>query len=250
MNRLRLQVVVCPVLQRELEILAASAPAQITTRHLEMRLHERPPSQLRIALQDAIDQTPADQYDAIGIAYGFCNRGIVGLQARALPVVIPRAHDCVGMLLGDTKRYLAQIEAQPGMYFQSVGWLANASANGEICTPNISFGLGPTVTRELLARKYGDENADFLPERFTAFTRHYQGPAFISTPVPNADRWEDTARVTAQKHGWSFEKIPGDLGWLRRLISAERNEHEFLILKPGMQVGAQHDGQLISAKPV
>lgn len=248
MNCLRLLIVACPVLQRELEILSASAPARITARHLEMNLHERSPDHLRAALQDAIDRTPADQFDAIGVAYGLCNRGIVGLQARALPVVIPRAHDCIGMLLGDTKRYLAQIEEQPGTYFQSAGWLAGTPANGSLSPQNLSPGLDTTAMRERFAEKYGDENADFLIEQLTAFTRHYRRLAFIATPVPNAERWEETARATARKHNWIFEKIPGDLGWLRRLVSGEWNEREFLVLKPGAQVAARHDGQLIGAE--
>jgi hypothetical protein len=249
MNRLRLHVIACPVFQRELEMLSASAAAAITMQHLEMGLHERSADQLRTALQDAIDRVTADQCDAIVVAYGLCNRGIVGLQARSLPVVLPRAHDCIGMLLGDTKRYLAQMEAQAGTCFQSAGWLENAPANGDVCPPNLSFGPGSSVTRERLAKKYGEENADFLLEQFAAFTRHSQRLAFISTPVHDAARWEKAARKTAQAHAWAFEKLPGDLGWLRRLISAEWNEREFLILKPGERAAARHNGQLIGAEP-
>ena len=249
MNRLRLHVIACPVFQRELELLAAEARTGFTTRHLEMGLHERSADQLRAALQAAIDEVAPGRGDAIALAYGLCNRGIVGVQARALPVVIPRAHDCIGMLLGGTRCYLAQLESQPGTYFQSAGWLEHLPANGGMRQQNLPFGPGSTITREQLVEKYGEENADYLLEQFTSLTRHYERLAFIATPVPEAAKWEAAARQTARVQGWKFERLTGDLGWLRRLVNAEWNDREFLTLKPGERVALRHDEQLIGAEP-
>ncbi len=147
MNHLRLHVIACPVFQRELEMLAAGAKAEVTFQHLEMGLHERSAENLRAALQGAIDGVATGQCDAIGIGYGLCNRGIVGLEARALPVVIPRAHDCIGMLLGSNRCYLAQLEAQPGTYFQSAGWLENSPANGDVRQQNFPRRIFQPVVR-------------------------------------------------------------------------------------------------------
>lgn len=249
MNPLRLHVIACPVFQREIEVLAADCPVHITTRHLEMGLHERPAENLHAALQAAIDETSTGQCDAIGIAYGLCNRGIIGLQSRQLPVVIPRAHDCIGMLLGSGKKYLAELDAQPGTYFQSAGWLANSQPGGELRPLNMTFGPNSNVTRQQLVEKYGEENAGYLLEQFNHFTRHYKRLAYIATPVPEAAKWEAAARQTAQRKGWAFEKLPGDLGWLRRLLSAEWSEREFLVLQPGERVGWRGDHQLIGAEP-
>lgn len=244
----RLHVIACPVFQRELDLLAAEAKTNLTFRHLDMGLHEGTAANLCAALQDAIDQVSEDSCDAIVIAYGLCNRGIVGLQARALPVVIPKAHDCIGMLLGTTQCYLAQLEAQPGTYFQSAGWLENAATNGKIRPQDLPFSPDVSARREKLVEKYGVENADYLLEEFANFTRHYQRLAYISTPVPRAEQWEDAAKEIAHKHGWNFERLEGDLGWLRRLVNAEWNEQEFLKLKPGERVGLRHDSQLIEAE--
>ena len=248
MKRLRLHVIACPVFHRELEALAAEATTDISLRPLDMGLHERSAGTLRSAVQQAIDETPAIQYDAIALAYGLCNRGIIGLQARQLPVVIPRAHDCIGVLLGSTAGYLAQVDAQPGTYFQSAGWLEHSPANNEIRPQNLSFGPGSTITREQLVEKYGEENADFLLEQFNHFTAHYQRLAFIATPVPDVKKWEAAARQTAQAKGWKFERLPGDLGWLRRLVNGDWNDREFLKLKPGERIAARYDAQLIAAE--
>jgi hypothetical protein len=249
MNRMRLQVIACPVFQRELELLAAEAETELAFRHLDMGLHEGSGEALRAALQGAIDGADAGQCDAVAIAYGVCNRGVVGLQARAVPVVIPRAHDCIGMLLGSSRGYLAQLEAQPGTYFQSAGWMEHSPANGEVRRQDLTFGANSNVTREQMVEKYGEENADYLLEQFKNFTQHYERLAYITTPVPQAARWEAAAREIACQRGWKFEQLPGDLGWLRRLLDADWNEREFLVLKPGERVGLRSDAGLIGAEP-
>jgi hypothetical protein len=250
MSQLRLHVIACPVFQRELTLLAPAAQTRVTSQYLEMGLHEGSAKNLRAALQHAIDAVAAGQCDAIAIGYGLCNRGVVGLRARTLPVVIPRAHDCIGMLLGSNRSYLAQLEVQPGTYFQSTGWLENSPANDEIRQQNFSFGPNSNVTREQLARKYGAENADYLLEQFQNFTQHYERLAFIDTPVPGAKKWAAAAHGLAQKRGWKFEQLAGDLGWLKRLLDAEWNEREFLKLNPGQQVIRRSDALLIGAETV
>ena len=89
MAPLRLHVIACPVFQRELELLAINTKNKITFQHLEMGLHEGSGENLRTALQSAIDAVPADECDAVAIGYGLCNRGVIGLQARTVPVIIP-----------------------------------------------------------------------------------------------------------------------------------------------------------------
>ena len=249
MNPMRLHVIACPVFQREIELLAVDCPTRLTTRHLEMGLHERPAENLHAALQSAIDATKADECDAMAIAYGLCNRGIVGLRAREIPVVIPRAHDCIGMLLGSSQAYLSQLAARPGTYFQSAGWLENSQPGGDLRPLNMTFGPSSNVTRQQLVKKYGAENADYLLEQFNSFTRHYQRLAYIATPVPEAVKWEAAARQTAQAKGWTFEKLAGDLRWLRHLLHADWNGQEFLVLQPGQRAGLRSDDQLIGADP-
>ena len=245
---MRLTVIACPVFQPELEVLLPEAKTSVTVRYLEMALHEGAAQTLCAALQAAIDETGPGQCEAVALAYGLCNRGIIGLTARSLPLVIPRAHDCLGILLGGTGSYLAQLEAEPGTYFQSAGWLAQARADGQMYQQNMVLGTASAATREELVAKYGAENADYLLEQFAQFTRHYSRLAFISTPVPTVEHWAQTAQQTARARGWKFERLPGDLGWLRRLLNADWPDREFLTLKPGQRVALRGDAQLIAAE--
>ena len=245
----RLLLIGCPIFQREIERLAATTRNAVTLRWLEIGLHERPASALRDALQAAVDAASAGDFDAVLLAYGLCNRGVVGLAATSIPVVIPRAHDCLGVLLGSTRRYLDQLESEPGTYFQSAGWLEQASLNRELGQPAFSLGPASSVSRASLAEKYGEENADFLLEQLAGMTSHYQRLAFIDTPVPKAGTWESVARDLAAERGWRFERLAGDLGWLRRLLDGEWSEDEFQVVKPGERVAARSDNRLIGAEP-
>jgi Protein of unknown function (DUF1638) len=243
MSRPRLVVIACPSLQPDLEMLAAGADASVAFHHLERGLHEHSGEPLRRALQSAIDQTT--ECDAVVIAYGLCNRSVVGLKAGTIPVIIPRAHDCIGILLGSSARYLDEIERRPGTYFESAGWLKAARDERQ---PEFTFGPNSNVTRTRLAERYGDDAADYLLEQFGGFTRHYQRLAYIAMPVDAAQGWEGEARGIAARHNWKYERLEGDPGWLNRLLNGEWSEAEFLMLQPGERVTLTADERLIAAE--
>jgi hypothetical protein len=249
MSRQKLHLIACRVFERELEVVAATARTELRLQFLEMALHEKPGEQLRAALQQAIDAVTADHCDAIALGYGLCNRGLVGLLARTLPVVIPRAHDCLGILLGSSARYLAELDKEAGTYFQSSGWIEHLPADRTLRPLAAGTGGGLNPNREELVARYGEENAKFLLEELANLTRHYRRLAFVATPVAGLAERENKACEIAQQQGWAYEKLPGDLGWLRRLVDGEWNEREFLVLKPGERVGLRYDGQLIEAEP-
>jgi len=246
----RLHVIACPVFRRELEVLEAELQTGASFRYPDMALHETTAVTLRTALQAAISETDATAHDAIALGYGLCNRGIVGLQTEALPLVIPRAHDCIGILLGASQCYLAELEKHPGTYFQSAGWIENLPDNEAMLSQNMPLSPVISATRAELAAKYGEENADYLLEQFAGFTRNYERLAYIRTPVPRSDEWESAAKKMAADKGWKFERLPGELGWLRRLLNRDWSEREFLTLQPGQRVALRADGQVIEAESI
>jgi hypothetical protein len=243
MRGLRLHVIACPSLKPELEMLARECGNEISFRHPEMSLHQRSAAALNAALQSSIDD--AGEVDAVAVAYGLCNRGVVGLTARTRKLVLPRAHDCIGMLLGSGRRYLDQLEAQPGTYFQSAGWLEHAQPDAR--QPDFTFGPTSNVTRERLVERYGEENADYLLGEFEGFTKHYDRLAYIATPMAETARWQGEAEALAKARGWTFERLEGDTGWLKRLLEGDWAEDEFLVVRPGERVALATDERLLCA---
>lgn len=248
MNRTRLLLVACRVFERELEVLARSAKTDLCIHFVEIAMHEQPGPLLRAVLQDEINAAPEEDFDAIGLAYGLCNRGLVGLTARRLPVVIPRAHDCLGLLLGSSRRYLAELQKEAGTYFQSSGWIEHLPADRTLRP--LAAGGALALNRDELVARYGEEAARFLVEEYAKFTQHYKRLAFIATPVAGLEQREQKAAEIARQQGWTFERLEGDLGWLRRLVDGEWNDREFLIVKPHHRVVLRYDESLIGAEPL
>lgn len=243
MPSLRLSIIACPSVQPELEMLAAQAGSKIALRFLEMGLHERSTQALRTALQAAINETK--NADAVALGYGLCNRGVIGLQARDLPVIIPRVHDCIGLLLGSRKRYVTELEKEPGSFFQSPGWLKAAR---DVRQPEFTFNPNANLSRKRLVQRYGKEAAAYLMQQFEAFSRRYRRLAFIATPVPVIDKWERQAIDIATKQEWDYVRLDGDISWLQRLISGTWNDSEFLTVLPGQRVVPSNDEKLIAAE--
>lgn len=249
MSRPSLLLVACRVFERELETLARAAKCDLTIHFVEIAMHERPGQELRAVLQDEINAAPEEDFDAIGLAYGVCNRWLAGLKARRLPVVIPRAHDCLGILLGSTRRYLQELQKEAGTYFQSSGWIEHLPADRTLRPLASTSAPGLTLNRDELVAKYGEEAAQYLMEEYAKFTKHYKRLAFIATPVAGVEERERKAAEIARQQGWTFGRLEGDLGWLRRLVDGEWNDREFLIVPPHHSVALSYDENLIRAEP-
>ena len=247
MSQLRLHVIACRVFERELAVLAPKAKAELFLHFVEIGLHQKPGEFLRAALQEAVNTVPEEDFDAVVIVYGLCNRGLIGLRARNLPVVIPRAYDCLSLLLGSTRRYLTEFR-KTETYFQSSGWIELLPPEGMLRPLANQSDEAAVIQHEKMVAKYGEENAKFLKEEFQKLTLNYQRLGLISTPVAGMEARELRARQIAKERGWKFEKIPGDLGWLRRMLDGDWAENEFLQLKPHQRVGLRYDEQLIGAE--
>lgn len=251
MNRLSVMLIACRVFERELDLLARTAKTDLQIHYIEIGLHERSSHELGAALQLAVNTVPDEDVDAVALGYGLCNRGIVGLKAHGHPLIIPRAHDCLGILLGSSKKYLAELDQEPGTYFQSAGWIEHLPADRTLrplaAGGAVSASGFGTNEEELIAR-YGAENAKFLMDELANMTRHYKRLAYIATPVKDGEQREQKAREIAAQRGWRFERLPGDLGWLRRLVDGEWDEQEFLTVKPGEHVVLRYDEGIIGAE--
>ena len=101
---MRLKAIHCQVLTREMSCVASQSPHSIETEIMPMGLHDLGAS-MRSRLQERIDASDQDGYDAILLGYALCGRGTEGLHAGKTQVVLPRAHDCIGLLMGGRREY-------------------------------------------------------------------------------------------------------------------------------------------------
>jgi len=245
---MRLKAISCQVFTREFEHILASSPRTVDLDLIPMGLHSLGVG-MRPHLQECIDAADPLGYDAILLGYALCGRGTEGLIARRTQLVLPRAHDCIGILMGDRHRYAAYFENHSGVYYRSPGWV-------EFQTPDLKLqpafasqknALGEQSTLEEFIAKYGEDNGRYLYEQFSSFRSHYSGLTYISTGVSSDESCRVRARAEAEKQGWAFEEVAGSLALLERLVNGPWDAADFLVVPPGATIRANLGDSIVEA---
>lgn len=247
MTSLHLKCLACDVLARPVYLAAARSPHVVDVSLRHYGLH-RTPAKLRQSLQEEITQTSAaDGFDAIVLAYGLCGKATDGLRAGELPVVLPRAHDCITLFLGARDRYDAQFQSCPGTYWYVQDFVERADSE----TGALSIGaLSSTDTDAIYAEyveKYGQDNADYLMETMSAWQTHYERAGYIEMGEPNERQALAKAQQDAVENGWRFERLAGDLVLIRKLLNGDWDE-DFLTVRPGQRIEMVGGKEIVAAR--
>jgi hypothetical protein len=213
-------------------------------------LHDIGSAKMLERVQGAVDRVDTSRYQAILFGYGLCNNGVAGLRARSLPLVLPRAHDCISVFFGSKERYLDYFNSHPGVYFKTTGWIERGEDAGELKQLSIQHQMGMDQSFEELVEKYGEDNAKYLYEELCTYARHYTQLTFIEMGVEPDSSYEQHTRELAAQRGWKFEKVAGDISLLQRLVDGEWNGDQFLVVPPGWRVVAKYDEGIFTAEEV
>lgn len=240
---MRLFCLSCEVLARPVYLCAARSPHIVDIELFAKGLHNEP-ADLRARLQARIDQLSGAAYDAILMGYGLCGQATAGLIARDKPLVIPRAHDCITLFLGSRERYQYQFNNFPGTYWYAHDYIERSDGSSGA----LSLGSGSTTgldkTYEEYVAKFGVDNADYLMEVLGAWQQHYKRAAYIELGVADGSVVEGTAQAEAERRGWVFDRVAGDLVLIRRLLEGDW-DGDVLVVQPGQQVGMTYDEGVI-----
>ena len=224
----RLQLIVCKVLQREAYFCAARSRHVVDIVLMEQGLHDEP-DRLRREVQTALRRTDDIQgrpYDASLLGYGLCSNGVVGLAAE-IPVVIPRGHDCITLLLGSKERYQEYFDSHRGVYWYSPGWIESGK---QPCKERYERLL------EEYRQKYGQDNAQYLMEVEQTWMKEYQWATFVDWGLIDVDEYKAFTRQCATFLGWSYDELKGDPGLMQRFVDGLWGEDEFLVVPPGRRI--------------
>ena len=242
-------LVACEIFDREIRLVAKFAPCTLELVFLEQGLHDRGADLMRAALQEAVDRADPARHDAVLLGYGMCGRGLVGLAAPRVPLVVPRAHDCISILLGGRARHEAALHDHAGTYWRSCGWIEKTAGRDGLANPLAFGGMNASpYDMAALIEKFGEEDAREIVATLNSHMDSYDRVAFIETGAEPDGSLEASARAEARQLGWEYLTVPGDLGWLKRLAAGPWGDDEFLTLAPGTRIAAAYDGTVIRAE--
>ncbi len=246
---MRLRLIGCEILYREICAAVAHSPHQVDIEFLTKGLHDAGARPMLATLQAAVDRVEQGtvRYDAICLGYGLCGNGLAGLTARHTPLVIPRAHDCITLFLGSRQRYLEYFNGNPGVYFTTSGWIERGE--GAELTQLFHDRQGFGMSYAELVAKYGEDNARFLHEQLGRYSPNYRQFTFIEMGIEPDDRFERATMERAAENGWKYEKIRGDMALIQGLTGDQWDPADFLVVAPGFRVTARYDDGIIGTEP-
>ncbi|NLV50363.1 MAG: DUF1638 domain-containing protein [Clostridiales bacterium] len=245
---MRIHIIACRVLGRELSYLVSKSPNMIEITWQPQGLHEEPAnlkSFLRASLDAVYDQLErgicrrAPDYIALG--YGLCSGGIAGLEARDIPIAVPRCDDCIALFLGSQERYLELFNSRKGTYWLNNGWVET------------SYLLHEGIEKQLYeeySRKYGEDNAEYLMEVNNNWKQHYKNCGFITSDVYDRPEYRRAAEAFAEKNGWTSEVYEGSSRLLKKLVDGDFFNEEFFVCPPKHRIELTGGRDMLRAVPV
>ena len=108
--------------------------------------------------------------------------------------------------------------------------------------------LGLEEPLEALIHQYGEDNGRYLYQEMSRYRSRYGKLTFIETGLEADGSFAAEAAAEAKDQGWSFERLHGDLAWLRRLAGGEWAEHEFVVANPGQRIAATYDERVVKVR--
>jgi hypothetical protein len=217
-----LVILACKVLESLME--PQLRQVVIPATFMDYGLH-RTPVLMTPALQAEIDRL--DEPSTVIVGYGLCGNGLAGLQSRQHTLIIPRADDCIMMLLGSYRRYREEFDAEPGTYYLTKGWLESGS--------------NPLKEYQELVEKYGQETADWITDEEY---RNYKRIVLVAPDQAELDAYRpqaiEVAEYCAARWGFRYEERIGSKDFVERLVThAPRltvSTDDFIVIPPGGEV--------------
>jgi len=247
----------CEVFYREACYLASKAEDLVDVEFLRKGLHDLETSDMVKRIQSAVDAAGCGdvKYDAILLGYGRCNDGLVGVAACDIPLVIPKAHDCITMFFGSRDEYKKYFEENSGTYYQTTGWIERGDCEeGSVSRPaygmeGVMSKLGLTESYEELVAKHGKDNADYLVETLGGWEQAYSQLCYLEMGVCDESQFISTARKKADQQGWNFELRQGAMTLLNRLFSGDWDD-DFIIVPPNSKIVPKNDENVLGIESV
>ncbi len=202
----RIKLICCDVFREELRILGV--PPNYDVEYLAMGLHYHP-NKLHQELDRVLDG--ARGYSLVILGFGLCGGSLKGIRAPGCPVVIPRVHDCLPVLLGSRKEYDRLQREFKGTFYFSGGWV-----EGD----------------RMLIQEYRRSCGQFGPQKahriFTSMFGNYRRMLYIHTGHPRDESTLEKTREFAGTFSLPCHETTGNPGYLKQLVFGPWDSEHFV----------------------
>lgn len=198
------------------EVCWLGIPKTMDCEFLDFNFHGKP-DRLHVRLQEIIDQS--QDYDLIITTYSRCSNVVVDLLSQRVPLLLPRTHDCISLLLGSNERQLKLLKENPGTYYFSRGWL--------------DHGRTPYAEYLEYVDRYGREKAADLIKMLYG---SYNKAVLIVTPgTKDIGNYREKVREIADFFRWDVGEEAGDLHLLTAVLHGY-TEQDTVYVEPGQRI--------------
>ena len=213
---MKTKIIACKTIEDEIICASSQAGVEYPVVWLESGLHNNP-KDLNARLQSELNEIDADR---VLLAFGFCGNALLGLETGDYTTVIPRADDCISLLIGSNKER-SKISAEYAAYFLTDGWM-----RGE---RNI------WVEYQHSLEKYGQELTDMIMEKMFG---HYRTLGLLDSGVIPIEALMESTRVIADTLSLEQKVIPATLSFVGQLLTGPWERDKFIVKPPHTTVTA------------
>lgn len=203
----------CQTIQDEIQDAMKEADVHFPVLYLPGDTHNFP-QKMRETLQTIIDRLTGIDY--LLLPMGRCGNGTIGLHSDRFSLVLPKCEDCINLLLSTDS---LKVERPKGTMFFTEGWLRSSlAADSE---------YDRTVTR------YGKKQGESLMQMIYGGYRRF---ALLNTGLYNLTRAKERLQPLVCCTSLEFTEIPAPFGVLKKMVSLDLDNDNFMIVPPGTAV--------------
>jgi len=211
-------IIACQTLYDELNLAMRETGCRRPVIWVDSDYHSDP-DQLRAKLQEEIDNQ--ENIEKIFLAYGCCGNGLVGLKASTADLIIPKAEDCISMVLS---RPGVKFQRPKHAYFLTKGWMEGSRSI--------------FVEYEHALKRYGQARTKRL---FEIMLKTYHNFVLIDTGAYNVSDCLKKVEALAQNINLEPVVSKGGIWFLKKLLTGPYAE-DFCVIPKGGVVHIGHFG--------
>lgn len=213
---MRTTMIVCETLRDEFLFLYKDIGLKANVKWIESGLHNYT-QKLHDRLQEAVDGIT--DCDRVILVFGRCGDSVLNLKNGNFEMIIPKADDCISLLMGSDERR-RDYSKEHAAYYLTDGWI-----RGE---RNI------WVEYLYSVEKYGEETARSIADMMYC---NYRTLALLDTGVNPIGQLMEKTREIEKTLNLERKVVPAELTYMRELLTGPWDAKRYEVIPPFGVVG-------------